>query len=145
MRFAVKKNPFFIILLVIITALVSLGIIFTDEGIMIKVLISILTLFIFIPFMWAFLHSYLEITDDQLIIVFGFYKKKIPLEGIKSVGHTFNPIASPAWTFKRLEIIHKDYSMILVSMPKKEKLFMETLQEKAGHIQFMSKTNKQTK
>lgn len=145
MRFAVKKNPFFIILLVIITALVSLGIIFTDEGMIIKILIISFTLFIIIPLIWAFLHSYFEITDDQLIIVFGFYKKKIPLEGIRSVGHTFNPIASPAWTFKRLEIIHKDYSMILVSMPKKEKLFMETLQEKAGHIQFKSKTNKQTK
>lgn len=63
MRFAVKKNPFFIILLVMITALVSLGIIFTDEGMMIKILIISFTLFIIIPFIWAFVHSYLEITE----------------------------------------------------------------------------------
>jgi hypothetical protein len=61
-----------------------------------------------------------------LVIKYGPFKKIIPLNTIKSVKKTMNPLSSPALSLKRLEIIYGQYNMVLIS-PKDRDEFMKIL------------------
>ncbi|MGP4077829.1 PH domain-containing protein [Halobacillus sp. K22] len=128
MKFPVKKNP---ILILLVLALIPLGIIglYTENsaegwlGLIIMVVIDI-------PLLWALVRSYHEITEESLIMTFGPIIKTIPLSDIQSVSYTYNPLSSPAWTFKRIAITQLHYKTILISVPQDEQKFKKLLEDK---------------
>jgi hypothetical protein len=72
------------------------------------------------------------LTNRSLLIRCGligiFYKQEIPLEKIQSVYLTYNPIAGPAWSIKRIGIDYEGsfWGFTLIS-PKDRQAFMEEL------------------
>ncbi|WP_156110438.1 PH domain-containing protein [Brevibacillus thermoruber] len=72
------------------------------------------------------------IENDALIIQYGPFKKIIPLDSINRVRKTSNPLASPALSLKRLEIVYNHQKTVLIS-PKDREAFMRLLQKRCPH------------
>ncbi|NMF01501.1 PH domain-containing protein [Aneurinibacillus aneurinilyticus] len=79
--------------------------------------------------LWIWLTTYYVLDENNLIIKCGPFRKTIPLNTIKSVKKTMNPLSSPALSLKRLEIIHGQHSMTLIS-PKNRDEFIKILQRR---------------
>lgn len=86
---------------------------------------------LFLPFVFR---NYVEITEENFIIVFGFNKEIIPLSEITEVYQTYNPIASSAASLDRV-LIKSRRKELMCSVKNKEKMF-ECLKEKNPQIQF---------
>lgn len=83
-------------------------------------------LFFTIPFaillVWSWFTTGYKINNELLIIQNGPIKKRIPIKDIKKITQTKNPLASPALSIDRLEIIYgSDFGMALVSPNDKQK------------------------
>jgi membrane protein YdbS with pleckstrin-like domain len=92
------------------------------DFVFVLVLAVILPLFL----LWTWLTTYYVLDESNLVIKYGPFKKIIPLNTIKSVKKTMNPLSSPALSLKRLEIIYGQYNMVLIS-PKDRDEFMKIL------------------
>jgi hypothetical protein len=79
--------------------------------------------------LWIWLTTYYVLDESNLVIKYGPFKKIIPLNLIKSVKKTINPLASPALSLKRLEITYGQYNYVLIS-PKDRDQFMKILRER---------------
>lgn len=86
---------------------------------------------IFLPFVFR---NYVEITEENFTIAFGFNKESIPLSEITEVYQTYNPIASSAASLDRV-LIKSRRKELMCSVKNKEKMF-ECLKEKNPQIQF---------
>ena len=54
--------------------------------------------------------------DEWLVIQCGFfYSLRIPYADIKRIRKTANPISSPAWSFKRIQIDYGKMSSVIIS------------------------------
>lgn len=76
------------------------------------------------------LHMYLTtrytIAKGNLTITSGFfYKKEIPISSITHIQPSNNPISSPAFSLKRLEICHGIHSSVLISPIQQERFLRE--------------------
>ncbi|MDF2606315.1 MAG: hypothetical protein K0S34_505 [Bacillales bacterium] len=140
LKFEVHKNPILVVLSVL---LIPLGILIVCDahhlnGPLLPAYIAmILCIFIGVYMLYALVNSFVVITDDEFISVFGFYKKSIRLSTIKSVRYTWNPISSKSWTLKRLEIIFNDYNMLLLSRPKDSEMLFNLLEEKCNNAKVL--------
>ncbi len=83
--------------------------------------------------LWGCLTTYYLFSDNHLIIRYGPFKKRIPLDTITSVKKTSNPLSSPALSLKRLEISYNTYDMVLIS-PKDREKFISILKEKCKDL-----------
>lgn len=79
--------------------------------------LAALFLSVFLPLfiLWMWLTTYYVINENHLVIRFDPFKKMVPLESIKSVKKTMNPISSPALSLKRIEIVYDQYNTVLIS------------------------------
>lgn len=93
--------------------------------------LSSIILPIFILWMWF--TTYYVIDEKNLIVRFGPFKKIVPLNSIKSVKKTMNPLSSPALSLKRLEIVYGQYNSVLIS-PKNRDEFIEVLLQRCPHV-----------
>jgi membrane protein YdbS with pleckstrin-like domain len=84
-------------------------------------------------FLWMMMTTYYLIEEENLVIRFGPFKKIVPLDSIKSVKKTMNPLSSPALSLKRLEITYNTYDMVLIS-PKDRDEFISILKEKCKSL-----------
>lgn len=91
----------------------------------------------FLPFVFR---NYVEITDDKLILAFGFSKECILLSEIEEVYQTHNPIASSAASLDRIVIVGRK-KRLMCAVKEKEKLF-SYLSEKNPNITMNLKTKK---
>ncbi|HYK74828.1 MAG TPA: PH domain-containing protein [Pseudoneobacillus sp.] len=103
------------------------------------ILFVLFPLSVLLPFfiMWMWLTTYYILDDHNLVIKYGPFKNTIPLNSIKSVKKTMNPISSPALSLKRLEIAYGQYDFVLIS-PKDRDEFMRILTKKCPHVKIMS-------
>lgn len=65
--------------------------------------------------LWIWLTTYYVLEEKNLVIRFGPFKKTIPVNSIKSVKKTMNPLSSPALSLKRLEIEYGQFDSVLIS------------------------------
>ena len=86
---------------------------------------------LFLPFVFR---NYVEITEENFIIAFGFSKEFIPLSEITEVYQTHNPISSSAASLDRV-LIKSRRKELMCSVKNKEKMF-ECLRERNPQIQF---------
>lgn len=76
---------------------------------------------------WSWFTTGYKINGELLLIQNGPIKKKISIQEIKKIEQTKNPLASPALSIDRLEILHgSDFGLLLVS-PKDKQEFISTL------------------
>ena len=70
------------------------------------------------------------IEDGELIIYGGIYKKRIPIEQIRSLRPSKNPFSAPAMSIDRIEITYnKTYSEVILVSPKDKEGFVKRLLE----------------
>ncbi|HEK9103271.1 PH domain-containing protein [Bacillus pfraonensis] len=73
---------------------------------------------------WSWFTTGYRIKDEQLIIRYGPRKKRISIKDIRKISKTKNPLAAPALSFDRLEILYgSQFETELVS-PKDEQQFV---------------------
>ncbi|MCA0151114.1 PH domain-containing protein [Rossellomorea vietnamensis] len=99
-------------------------------------LIITFTLCVLLPFfiMWMWVTTYYVVDENHLTIRFGPFKKIVPLDTIKSVRKTTNPISSPALSLKRLEIVYGYYNSVLISPINRDE-FIEILSKRCKNIE----------
>jgi membrane protein YdbS with pleckstrin-like domain len=102
------------------------SLIFEESNFIDFVIVLILAVMLPVFLLWMWLTTYYVLDESNLVIKYGPFKKIIPLNTIKSVKKTMNPLSSPALSLKRLEIIYGQYNMVLIS-PKDRDEFMKIL------------------
>ncbi|WP_173917509.1 PH domain-containing protein [Halobacillus sp. Marseille-Q1614] len=100
--------------------------------------LSVLFLSLVIPvfILWLWLTVAYIIEEEELIVKYGPFKRRIPLYSIKTLKKTMNPISSPALSLKRIELVYGQYSTILTS-PKDRDEFMQTIKERCPHVRIL--------
>ena len=86
--------------------------------------------------LWMWLTTFYVIGQKNLIIKFGPFKKTIPLDSIRTVKKTMNPLSSPALSLKRLEITYGLYNSILIS-PHDREGFMKVLAKRCPQVKIL--------
>ncbi|MGD6967941.1 PH domain-containing protein [Rossellomorea vietnamensis] len=101
--------------------------------------IIVFTLCVTLPLfiLWMWLTTYYLVVENTLIIKFGPFKKIIPLDTIKSVRKTTNPLSSPALSLKRLEIVYGYYESVLISPIDRDE-FIKILYTRCKNIKIIS-------
>ncbi|MFD3450197.1 PH domain-containing protein [Microbacteriaceae bacterium 4G12] len=132
MRFTVKRNPFLVLLML---SLIPISILvlyesIRQEGNLVSAVVAVFLMGFGGWMLWTLIRSHYEITSDKLYVVFGLQKIEVPLSEIRQVRYTYNLMAAPAWSPKRLEITYNQYDLILVSAPKDEAAFFRMLKER---------------
>jgi membrane protein YdbS with pleckstrin-like domain len=102
------------------------SLIFEESNFIDFVIVLILAVMLPVFLLWMWLTTYYVLDESNLVIKYGPFKIIIPLNTIKSVKKTMNPLSSPALSLKRLEIIYGQYNMVLIS-PKDRDEFMKIL------------------
>lgn len=76
-----------------------------------------------------FLTTYYQIEDGWLRIKSGFLvNQTVPIQTIKKIVATRNPLSSPATSMDRLEVIYNRYDSVLISPSDKAGFIQELLQ-----------------
>ena len=83
----------------------------------------------FVPFV---IRNYVEVTEDQVLIAFGFSKVVIPISGITEVYTTHNPISSTAASLDRIVLLGQ-HGQAMCAVTDKE-AFFSCLREKGVDI-----------
>jgi hypothetical protein len=67
------------------------------------------------------------VNPEELIVKYGFfYKQRIPWSSVRRVKYTSNPMSSPAFSFKRIQIDHGKMSSVMIS-PNTREQFIEAI------------------
>ncbi|AIE59171.1 PH domain-containing protein [Bacillus methanolicus] len=102
------------------------ALIFEESNLIDFVFVLIFTVMLPVFLLWMWLTTYYVLDESNLVIKYGPFKKIIPLNTIKSVKKSMNPLSSPALSLKRLEIVYSQNNMVLIS-PKDRDEFMKIL------------------
>ncbi|GIP32484.1 hypothetical protein J2TS4_16940 [Paenibacillus sp. J2TS4] len=132
MVFEIKKNPLLVFLAWCITVLPFFIIYNTYETVMSSLIPLVLSFLI----SHALFNSYYLIKDETLIVVFGIFKKKIPIKEIHGITYSSRSLSSPSWTLTRLAIQYDPDRWGLFSLPKDEKGLFAKLQSVNPYIEF---------
>jgi membrane protein YdbS with pleckstrin-like domain len=89
-------------------------------GILILMFVAVLLLYMFLSIRYTIDNSHLKIKGGF------YYDKTIPIQKIRSIRETNNPLSAPAASMDRLEIKYNKYDTVLIS-PKEKQNFIDEL------------------
>lgn len=136
MKFKGKIDLWFWIVMLLGDALILLALLDSSS-----IIIGLVTAFIYnIIFLPLVIRNYVEVTDEDLIIVMGFSKVRIPLSEIVEVYRTHNPVSSMAASVDRI-MIQATNNQVMCAVKDKE-AFFNCLKEKNPKIQTPEKGGK---
>jgi len=75
---------------------------------------------------WSYFSMKYKVTSTAIYISGGFFKRHVPLNEIKSVRNSRDPLASPAFSLDRLEIVYGANKRVLIS-PKDKNGFLRDI------------------
>ncbi|MGN7477798.1 PH domain-containing protein [Solibacillus silvestris] len=102
-------------------------------------ILMLITALIIVLFATLFFGTKYIIEDKVLIIYGGIFKKRIPIEQIRSLRPSKNPFSAPALSLDRIEITFDDpYSGITLVSPKDKEAFVKKLLEVNPNIKLVS-------
>ncbi len=133
MKFKGKIDLWFWLIMLFGDALILLALL-DSTGFIVGIVTAVIYNIIFIPLV---VRNYVEVTDEELRIVMGFSKVKIPLSEIVEVYRTHNPISSMAASVDRIMIQAKNTQVMCAVQDKKA--FFACLKEKNPSIQIPDK------
>lgn len=132
MKFEAKKDlEYIVIFWVVMFALLGTMIyaVLFDESLSSKIIgCSLITCIIFVSVIFWF-NTYYVISDGHLIVQYGFIKKKIPINSIKSISRTKTLLAGPAFTINKILISYHQGNGLIFVGPENEKVFINRLIE----------------
>ncbi|KFM99635.1 bacterial PH domain protein [Bacillus clarus] len=95
-------------------------------------------LFLTVPFavlfIWGWFTTKYIVKEDQISIKSGLVKKQVFIKDIKQISNTKNPLAAPALSFDRLEILYGSYETEFIS-PKDKLQFISYVKSKNSQIE----------
>ena len=117
-RFPSKVDRWIVVVLVAgmilqLAALVSVTL--TEKDKLPVVILVVTTLFFFLLVGSVLVFTYYSVAGDQLKIVCGPFRWRVPIDEIHSVEATRNPLSSPALSLDRLRITYGNDRKIMVS------------------------------
>jgi hypothetical protein len=83
---------------------------------------------------WIWFGTGYEISDGELKIRSGPFRQRIPIQEIREIKKTRNPLSSPACSLDRMEIKYGQSKRVMISPADKEN-FIKTIIEKSPSIQ----------
>lgn len=105
---------------------------FCDSGnVVFDMILFLATNLLLVPFA---VKNYVEITNGEMRVTFGFCHVTMKIEEIVSIRETLDPIASMAASLDRIEIKTRN-SSVLISV-KEKKVFMQELVNQNSNIQY---------
>jgi uncharacterized membrane protein YdbT with pleckstrin-like domain len=78
---------------------------------------------------WLYKTTKYIVTEDELEIQCGLRKQRIRWEDVRSVKYTSNPISSPAFSFRRIQIDYGRMGSVIIS-PHTREDFMNELRQR---------------
>lgn len=74
------------------------------------------------------------LTSEGLVIQSGIMSTRLPYRSVLRITRSWNPLAAPAWSLKRLKITYRlqRYPQMALISPVREEEFLELLAERAG-------------
>ena len=136
MKFKGKIDLWFWLIMLLGDALILLALL-DSSGMIIGLVTAVIYNIIFLPLV---IRNYVEVTDENLMIVMGFSKVKIPLSEIIEVYRTHNPVSSMAASVDRIMIQAKSTQVMCAVVDKEG--FFNCLKEKNPMIQIPEKGEK---
>jgi len=100
----------------------------TDK-ILLTVICSLFTLFL----LSGWFHTFYILTDKVLKVRGGIFSWTIPLEEIEVITESKNPLAAPALSLDRLQVVYGKSKFILIS-PKDKSLFLKQIKKMRPEI-----------
>ncbi|PFE03342.1 hypothetical protein COE15_26250 [Bacillus cereus] len=76
---------------------------------------------------WSWFTTGNKVEDEQIIIRYGPMKKRISIKDIRKISRTKNPLAAPALSFDRLEILYGSQFQGGLVSPKDKQQFVSLL------------------
>ncbi|MBE2913339.1 PH domain-containing protein [Anoxybacillus flavithermus] len=104
------------------------GLTVTDK-ILLTVICSLFTLFL----LSGWFHTFYILTDKVLKVRGGIFSWTIPLEEIEVITESKNPLAAPALSLDRLQVVYGKSKFILIS-PKDKSLFLKQIKKMRPEI-----------
>ena len=133
MKFKGKIDLWFWLIMIFGDALILLAL-FDSSAIIVGIITALIYNGIFLPLV---VRNYVEVTDEELRIVMGFSKVRIPLSEIIEVYRTHNPVSSMAASVDRIMIQAKN-TQVMCAVHEKD-AFFACLKEKNPMIQIPEK------
>ncbi len=129
-----SKKDWWVTILVWGTVLFSVGAgcyaaLFEASGLGELIVVLPLTVGVAFFFLWMFLTTSYVLDDNSLTVKYGPFRKVILLSAVKSAKKTRNPLSSPAFSLKRIEIVYNRYDFVLIS-PEDRDAFLKALAER---------------
>lgn len=93
------------------------------------IIFSVIFILIDIFLLWRWYTTYYFFDDHTLVIRSGPMKKTIEFNSIKSIQKTSNPLAGPALSLQRIEIVYGMYKVAMIS-PENRDQFIAILIDK---------------
>lgn len=81
--------------------------------------------------LWLMKSTNYTLSDKTLLVRCGPFKWRVPMNEIKSVTPTSNPLSSPALSLDRLQINYGRWGSIMIS-PKDKEAFIQDLEKRCG-------------
>lgn len=136
MRFYSKKDRWLASLIwgfIIISIPIIISAYITGEISITEVIIfSSIFILIDIFLLWCWYTTYYILNDHTLIIRSGPINKTIEFQSITSIQKTSNPLAGPALSMQRIEIVYGLYKIAIIS-PENRDQFITILIDKCPH------------
>ena len=119
MKFKGKIDLWFWIVMLLGETLIISSLFAPEGGIIIGIVITVFYNIIFFPFVFR---NYVEVTDEKVIVVFGFSKESIAISEIQEAYRTNNPIASSAASLDRI-VIKGSQKTMMCALQDKDSFF----------------------
>lgn len=84
---------------------------------------------------WMWFGTGYRITTAELHVKAGPFRWRVPLSSIRRVRRTSSPLAAPALSLRRLEIVLENGDFVLVS-PANREGFIALLRDRCPHARF---------
>ncbi|MED4323086.1 PH domain-containing protein [Weizmannia sp. CD-2023] len=142
MVFYSKKGPISSILtwLLIVGSIVlptavhlELGTIAEDLTVTDKILLTVICSLFSLFLLSGWFHTFYILTDKVLKVRGGIFSWTIPLEEIEVITESKNPLAAPALSLDRLQVVYGKSKFILIS-PKDKSLFLKQIKKMRPEI-----------
>lgn len=137
MKWKGKVDLWFLVIVLLGEALVVSSLLTSESGKGFGIIITIFYNIIVLPFI---IRNYVKVSDEEVIVAFGFSKNKIAISEIQEMYTTHNPISSSAASLDRI-VIRGKQKTIMCAVHEKE-TFFNYLKEKNPNI-IMKNTKKE--
>ncbi len=112
--------------------------VYNEAGLFASIILSTIFGLFGIVILWFWFRTFYFVTDEELIIQVGPFKRRIQIRSIKKIEKTHSQIASAALSKERYYLYYNAYDYTLIA-PENIETFVQVINEKKGEpVEFVS-------